>query len=131
MDKDQAAAFIVNELSKHSHRDDIFRELCREMNIDWKQAESLMRDVEAYHGRTIAHRQSPLLIVLGLGVILGGLTLTTYGAWYFWQLTQMQPLEQFLYSQYIQIPASSMITGTAMIVGGIIGFRKIFAGIVR
>jgi len=131
MNQEQAHAFIIDELAKHSHRDDIILDLCRAMNIDWKQAERMVEDVESYHGRTIARRQSPLLMVLGLSVILGGLALTTYGAMYFWDLTQLQPLEQFLYSQYIQIPAGSMITGTAMIVGGIIGFRRILASILN
>jgi hypothetical protein len=131
VNKEQAAAFIINELGRQSHRDDIIVDLCRDMDIDWEQAEELMRDVEAYHGQTIARRQSPLLIVIGLGIILGGLALTTYGAMFFLDLVQMETFEQIWYTQYIQLPVGSFVTGTAMIVGGIIGFRKIFAGILN
>ncbi|MCL5097369.1 MAG: hypothetical protein M1608_07555 [Candidatus Omnitrophica bacterium] len=127
MNEAEAHAFVVDELSKHRNRNDILVALCNELGLYWNQAEQFVRDVESQQGQTIARRQSPLLIILGLGVILGGLGLTTYGVWYFWDLMQLNTMEQILSSESIYITAGSMGSGLAMIVGGIIGFRKIIA----
>jgi hypothetical protein len=129
MNESKARAFIIDQLGKNQNRNDILLILCRELDIEWKQAERLVQEVEASDGRQIARRQSPLLLALGLAVIIGGLALTTYGVWYFWTFTQLDPTQQLVTSQYMYITAGSMITGLAMIVGGIIGFRKILAGI--
>ncbi len=129
MDKQKARAFIIDQLGKNQNRNDILLILCRELNIDWKQAEELVREVEAFDGQQIARRQSPVLIILGLAVIIGGLALTTYGIWYFWTFTQLDAQQQLMATQYMYITAGSMVTGLAMIVGGILGFRKILSGI--
>lgn len=129
MDKEKARAFIIEELGKNQNRNDILLILCRELNIEWKQAEQLVHEVEAFDGQQIARRQSPLLIILGLGVIIGGLALTSYGIWYFWTFTQLDATQQLIETQYMYITAGSMVTGLAMIAGGIIGFRKILSGI--
>ena len=129
MNETEARAFIIEQLGKNRNRNDILLILCRELNIDWPQAEELLREVEAFDGQQIARRQSPVLIVLGLAVIIAGLALATYGIWYFWTFTQLDPTQQLMATQYMYITAGSMVTGLAMIVGGIIGFRKILAGI--
>lgn len=129
MNEEQARAFIVDELASHRNRNDILVHLCNELVIDWKEAEQLVREVETHHSRTIAKRQSPFLIVLGAGIILAGLALTVDATLYFWDLLQMQTLRQLLSLQYSYVMVGSLVTGVAMITGGAIGFRKIFAGI--
>lgn len=129
MNQDQARAFVVNELGKHRDRNDILVTLCHELNVDWNQAEKFLKDVETTQGQTIARKQSPLLIVLGLSVLIGGLGLTVNAISFFWNFTQMGSQEQLLNGQSVYIYGGSMITGLAMIVGGIIGFRKVFAAI--
>ena len=108
---------------------DILLTLCREMDIEWKQADQMIREIEAFDSQLIASRQSPLLIFLGLAVILGGLVPTTYGIWYFWTFTQLEATQQLIESQYMYITAGGMVTGLAMITGGVIGFRKIIGEI--
>lgn len=129
MNKEQARTFIIDELSKQVDRNDILIDLCRELDLEWKQAEELLREVEAFDGQQIARRQSPILIIIGLAVLLGGLALTTYGVWYYWGYFQMEGLDQIFYGQYAYGIGVIVITGLAMIVGGIIGFRKIIGGI--
>lgn len=129
MNLDQARVYIVDELGKHSNRNDILQTLCRQMDIDWKQAEALLREVEASQSQTIARRQSPLIMILGIGALVGGLALTSYAVWDIFEYAQMDVARQLIYSQYIYITISSMITGLAMIVGGIVGLRKIISGI--
>lgn len=129
MDERQARAYIVEELGKQLGRNDILLTLCREMDIEWKQADQMIREVEAFDSQQIARRQSPLLTVLGLAVIFGGLALNTYGIWYFWTFTQLEAAQQLIETQYMYITAGGMVTGLAMIVGGIIGFRKILGAL--
>jgi hypothetical protein len=129
MDERQARAYIVEELGKQRGRNDILLTLCREMDIEWKQADQMIREIEAFDSQQIASRQSPLLIFLGLAVILGGLVPTTYGIWYFWTFTQLEATQQLIESQYMYITAGGMVTGLAMITGGVIGFRKIIGEI--
>lgn len=131
MNEDQARAFVVRELGMHRDRDDILLVLCRELNIDWSRAEQFVSDVELQYGQRIARKQSPLLMVIGLGVILAGLALTTYGVWEIFEFVQMETAQQLVYSQYMYFVGASMITGLAMIVGGIIGFRRIFSAILN
>ena len=131
MDEKQARAYIVTELGKQRDRNDVLLTLCREMDIEWKQADELVREVEAFEGKQIAQRQSPLLTIIGLAVIIGGLGLTTYGIWYFWTFTQLETAQQLLETQYMYFTAGGMVTGLAMIVGGIIGFRKILSALLN
>lgn len=129
MNQDQARGFVVAELGKHRDRNDILVTLCHELDIDWNKADQFLKDVETSQGQTIARKQSPLLVVLGLSVLIGGLGLTVNAISFFWNFTQMGTQEQLLNTQLVYIYGGSMITGLAMIIGGIIGFRKVFSAI--
>lgn len=131
MNEEQARAFIVEELASHRNRDDMLMVLCRELDIDWEKAEQRVKDVEDYHGQTIARRQSPFLMILGTGIILVGLALTLDAVLYFWDLLQMQTLRQLLSLQFSYVMGGSLVTGLAMITGGTIGFRRILAKILN
>jgi len=131
MNQDQARAFVVNELGKHRDRNDILMALCHGLGVEWKQAEQFVKDVESSEGKTIARKQSPLLVVLGLSVLIGGLGLTVSAISFFWDFIQMGSQEQLLNGQFVYIYGGSMITGLAMIVGGIIGFRKVFSALLN
>jgi hypothetical protein len=129
MDRKQARRFVIEELGKHASRDDVLAVVSRALDINWQQAEDLVREIEQSSAREIAIRQSPILIVIGVGVIAGGLALITYGIWYFIDLLQMSSMQQILYSQFIVDIAGSMVLGLGMITGGIIGFRKVLSAI--
>jgi hypothetical protein len=131
MNEEQARTFIVEELASHRSRNDMLMVLCRELDIDWEKAEQLVRDVETYQGQTIARRQSPFLMLLGAGIIIAGMALTIDAALYFWEVLQIQTLRQLLSLQFSYVMAGSFITGVAMITGGAIGFKKIFAKILN
>lgn len=119
--------FIVSELGKHRHRRDVIADLCVRHNLDWKQAEALVRQVEIYDAQRVARKQSPLLIILGVGVILVGLALTIDAIVYFWNLPQMDSIEQLTNAQLAYYTAASLVIGLAMITGGIIGLRRVLA----
>jgi hypothetical protein len=128
MNQEQTTAFIINELTRQRDRNDIVLALCRQLNIEWKAAEQLVRDVESQHGRTVAKRQSPFMMLLGAAIILVGIVLTINGVLFFNDLLQMQTYDQILSGTSVYYIGGSLLTGIGMIVGGIIGFWKIFAG---
>jgi hypothetical protein len=127
MNEEQARAFIVEELASHRSRNDMLMVLCRELDIDWEQAQQLVKDVEDYHGQMIARRQSPFLMALGGVIILAGLALTIDAILYFWDVLQLQTLRQLFNLQFSYVMAGSFITGLAMMTGGAIGLRKILS----
>jgi hypothetical protein len=124
MNKDEARVLIINELGKHTNRNDILMELCQELDINWEDADRLVKEVETYDGRTIARRQSPLLIILGAGVLIGGTALTVQALLFFWDFAFMAPAQQLVMSQYAYYMGGGFFTGLAMLAGGIVGFRK-------
>ncbi len=124
MDNDQATAFIITELGKHRNRNDILMTLCREMNINWPEAERLLKLVETQHGRSIARRQSPILILLGAGILIVGLGLAGYAIQYFFTLTQMETADKLLRVRTSYYMGGTLLTGLGMILGSLIGFWK-------
>ena len=126
MNTDQTTNFILNELTKHRDRNDIILDLCRQLGIEWKAAEQLVKDVESQHGKTVAKRQSPFLIILGASIIITGLGLTINGMQLIFDLLSVGSFEQLMGMSTSLLRLGSLLTGMGMIVGGIIGFWKTF-----
>ena len=127
MNTDQTTNFILNELTKHRDRNDIILDLCRQLGIEWKAAEQLVKDVESQHGKTVAKRQSPFLIILGASIIITGLGLTINGMQLIFDLLSVGSFEQLMGMSTSLLRLGSLLTGIGMIVGGIIGFWKTFS----
>jgi hypothetical protein len=127
MNTDQTTNFILNELTKHRDRNDIILDLCRQLGIEWKAAEQLVKDVESQHGKTVAKRQSPFLIILGASIIITGLGLTINGMQLIFDLLSVGSIEQLMGMSTSLFRLGSLLTGIGMIVGGIIGFWKTFS----
>jgi hypothetical protein len=127
MNTDQTTNFILNELTKHRDRNDIILDLCRQLGIEWKAAEQLVKDVESQHGKTVAKRQSPFLIILGASIIITGLGLTINGMQLIFDLLSVGSFEQLMGMSTSLLRLGSVLTGIGMIVGGIIGFWKTFS----
>ena len=127
MSTDQTTNFILNELTKHRDRNDIILDLCRQLGIEWKAAEQLVKDVESQHGKTVAKRQSPFLIILGASIIITGLGLTINGMQLIFDLLSVGSIEQLMGMSTSLFRLGSLLTGIGMIVGGIIGFWKTFS----
>ena len=127
MSTDQTTNFILNELTKHRDRNDIILDLCRQLSIEWKAAEQLVKDVESQHGKTVAKRQSPFLIILGASIIITGLGLTINGMQLIFDLLSVGSFEQLMGMSTSLLRLGSLLTGIGMIVGGIIGFWKTFS----
>jgi hypothetical protein len=79
MDQNAATQYVIRELGRHTQRNDIILYLCEQLKCSWSDAEKFIRDVEQKNRKTIAARQSPLLIVIGVFTVIGGLVLAGYG----------------------------------------------------
>lgn len=136
MNKEKATEFVVKELGRHRSRNDIIVTLCEQMRLGWREAELLVQEIESQQGRAIAMRQSPMIIILGVGVLLAGIWITVNNSLYFMDFFLSQhdtfSVMEALELRTIYLRAGSLLSGLAMIAGGIIGswqfFSKLFNG---
>ena len=135
MDQETAAEFVIKELGKHHSRNEIIVALCENMEINWPEAEQFLREIEQEHGREITARQSPLIIVLGLGLLIVGLGLTCYNSFFFYDFFQSQhtgfTVDNALEMRAVFYRTVSLVAGIAMIVGGIMGSWKSIASLLK
>jgi hypothetical protein len=126
LDNAEARAYVVRELGKHRNPKEVIFELCNEHGVEWKDAEGLVRDVQIYDEKHIARRQSPLLIILGFGALAGGFMLTGSGLYLIWEALFVETDTQLALIQSAYYIFGAIVTGIAMIAGGVIGFRRYF-----
>jgi hypothetical protein len=121
MDEKLASEFVVRELAKHRNRNDIILALCQSDKIDWKTAQQFVEQVELKQGRRIATGQAPLLILLGIAFIIGGLYVTIR-----YVVATMNGAMIFQWP--LPIPYLGNVTriggGIAMVTGGMFGILK-------
>ncbi len=115
---------IVKDLAKQRSRNEIIREVCEQSGLNWPEAESLVQQVAQEHGRAIARRQGPLLILLSAGTLLIGAGLLLYGLEFFLAFFQGSTLEQVLSLRSAYLRLIGGFTGLGMLVGGFIGLWK-------
>jgi len=73
MNKKEATDFVIRELGKHHQRNDIIQRICEVGGINWREAEKFVQQVEAENKGAIALKQSPLITLIGIGTMIGGL----------------------------------------------------------
>ena len=112
---------IVKDLGKHRSHNEIIRSVCEQGGLNWTQAERLVAQVEQQHGRTIARRQSPLLILLSAGTLIIGVLLLLYSAEFFVAFFQGDTLEKVLSLRSGYYRLAGAVTGIGMVIGGLIG----------
>jgi hypothetical protein len=124
MKREEAVALVVKGLGSHQDRNEIIRSLCERTGMPWSVAEDFIKQVEAEHGKTIAAKQSPFLIVLGVVISLVGLGLMLTAIQYFINVAQTDALHMALSAQGIYIRIGSFVSGLFMVLGGMIGLRQ-------
>src|SRR5512146_1656980 len=121
---EQLTQRILNDLARHRSRNELILFVCERSGMDWPAAEKLVQQVEQEHGRTIARRQSPLMIFLSVGTLLIGVALLFYGVEFFIAFFQGSTLEQLLSLRGAYLRLIGGFPGLGMLVGGLIGFWK-------
>lgn len=129
MDKEKATQFVIQELGKHHNRDQIIFALCETMGFNWSDAEQLIREIEAEHGREITARQSPIILLLGVAIFIAGLWLVISSSLYFISFIQSQSngvtLEAAFEVRTLYLRGGSFLAGIGMMIGALIGCWQI------
>jgi hypothetical protein len=126
---EELTAFIIKELGKQHSRQDIIQKVCERGGLHWKDADRLIALVEAQHKRTIATRQTPLLLFLSIGTLLIGIGLLAFNMQILLAFFQKDVLGQILSLQGSYYQAIGLVTGLGMTVGGMVGLWKAFGAI--
>jgi len=121
---EEITALIIDELGKHHSRNEIILAVCEKSGLNWMQAEQLIEQVEEQRKRTIATRQSPLLILISVVTIIAGMVLLGYGILFFADFFQRDILERALLLRTGYFRIASLLTGLAMLGGGLYGLWK-------
>src|SRR6185295_270664 len=78
-DRHALADFVVHEFGRHRSHDEIVRSLSERHHLAWAEAQNLVAKIAHEQRRTIAARQSPFLIFLGIVTIIAGCYLVGRG----------------------------------------------------
>jgi hypothetical protein len=122
MDDSAVTDYIVYKLGQHVSQNDLIFDLCQRTGKSWDQVSTLVASVQQQHESRIARQQSPIYLVLGIGVLIAGLYLACGGLFYFVELIvagtfSIDPLAlRRDYTTLIRIG-----TGLAMIAGASFG----------
>ena len=126
---EEFTTLIIKELGKHHDRKEIVRKVCEQSGLNWKEAEELMLLVETQHKRTIAGRQTPLLLFLSIGTLLLGIGLLAFNMQILMAFFEKDILGQVLGLQSSYYRILGLITGLGMTIGGLVGLWKAFGAI--
>ncbi|MBN2005222.1 MAG: tetratricopeptide repeat protein, partial [Anaerolineae bacterium] len=100
-EEQELADYVLKELVGHVGQSDIVRDVCGKTGWGWPEAEKFVQQVAQHKRHDIAKRQAPLLLIIGVGTLLTGISFLFI---------------QDLRYQYI---------GVMMILGSILGFSGI------
>ena len=106
---EETTEFVIHELSRHRSRNDVVSVLCEQNGWSWRDAQRLVQSIEIEQHSAIAARQSPLLIVLGVGSIIVGLSMAAYTGY----IT--------LNGEFYVESVGFFITGVGLVLGGMAG----------
>lgn len=126
---DELTTLIIKELGRQHSRQDIIQRVCERGGLDWKEAERLIILVESQHKRTIATRQTPLLLFLSIGTLLIGIGLLAFNMQILFAFFQKDVLGQVLSLQSSYYQIIGLVTGLGMTVGGMVGLWRAFGAI--
>lgn len=131
MKREEAVALVVKGLGSHQSKNEIIRILCEKTGMPWSVAEDFIKQVEEEHGKTIAAKQSPFLIILGVVISLVGLGLMLTAIQYFLIVAQEDAIHMALSARGIYFRLGSLVTGLFMFIGGLIGLRQPFLALLE
>ncbi len=139
MEQADLHAFILDCLSGAVNPDDIVMEICEQHSLTWPEAEALVQQIQSEHGNAITRRQSPLLVIIALGLFLGGLALIGFSAYSLAALVQSYSQADLFYTdmpgalllifEYGYGLLGMMGVGAAIVLGSLVGMRRVWTAI--
>ncbi len=128
MNEAELSEYVVLQLGKHVARNDLIFKLCHVSGMSWEQANAFVRQVEAQQGARIARHQSPLFIIIGVGILIGGIVLTFFSVTYFVHIYNTG-LTGALDVRRDYRAIAGLVTGIAMILGSLFGLWRVFLSV--
>jgi hypothetical protein len=123
--------YVVRSLGRHASENDLITYLCTEGGMSWSQAEAFIANVKNTQGKSISRRQTPLYLILAVGVIIGGVWLAWFGVVQGWAMiapetapiVMTERMSRRVLSNTVFIIGSIPI-GLSMVAAGVIALRK-------
>ncbi len=112
--------WVVQELARGANRNDIVMQLCQARGWSWQEADQFVAVTEESQHHRIAARQSPLLVVLGLGTVIVGIVLLAYALY-----------EMVVAHYFSRSTIAALITGLGMVPGGLWGTWRAITAVFR
>jgi hypothetical protein len=135
MNLDELEAYVVERLSASVAPDDVILEVTQRSALSWPEAEDLVRRTADLRGPSVARRQFPLLALVAVAVMVGGLAVLAACALSFSDaLLLLKPVRgdadqgrvaAFLALLAANSPMLGLIPlGAGMILGGALGLAR-------
>jgi hypothetical protein len=125
------ADFVVREFGRHRSREEIIRTLSERHHLAWAEAQDLVAKIAHEQRRSIAARQSPFLIFLGIATIIGGCLLVGRGILVLSSLYSHPALTRLLNPRAVVISIGQMGVGVVMVLGALIGLGQTIKGLFK
>jgi hypothetical protein len=110
--------YVARELGSGADRNALIRHVCETGEMSWPKAEAFVARVALEHEHEIAKRQSPVMLVLSVGTLIGGVILTLAGGYVLVTFFSGELQVRLDFAYY------GLATGLAMIAGGLIGLTR-------
>ncbi|MBI5035453.1 MAG: hypothetical protein HZB51_33425 [Chloroflexi bacterium] len=122
MDDALLTEYIIQQFGKHVSRDNLIYDICQRTGRDWNSVNNLVAAVEQTHATKIARKQTPLLLIIALGILIAGMWAAGGAMAYYIDLIQtgnfsLDPMS--LRRDYVMLIRFG--TGVAMIFGALVG----------
>jgi hypothetical protein len=128
LDTQENIAFVIREIAGSRHRNDIILALCEKSGSSWDQVQRFVQKVESENRQAITARQSPLLIMIGVGTIIVGLLVVAYYGF----RTLTGTIYIFLNMPVPYLGNAVYIgTGLAMMAGGAVGLLRTARNLIK
>jgi hypothetical protein len=128
LDTPENTDFVVKEIAGHRHRNDVIMALCEKTGSSWDQVQRFVQKVESENRQAITARQSPLLVMIGVGTVIVGLLVVAYYGF----RTLTGTIYIFLNMPIPYLGNAVYIgTGLAMMTGGTVGLLRTARNLVK
>jgi hypothetical protein len=135
MNLDELEAYVVERLSAGIAPDDVILEVTQRSALSWPEAEDLVRRTADLRGPSVARRQFPLLALVAIAVMVGGVAVLTACALSFsdalWLLKPVRgDADQGRIAALLALVAANspmlglIPLGAGMILGGALGLAR-------
>ena len=113
--REDLVKYVARELGGGADRNALIRHVCETGEMSWPEAEAFVARVALEHEHEIAKRQSPLMLIISIGTIIGGAFLAFAGAYVLVVFFSGELQARLDFAYY------GLATGLAMVAGGLIG----------